>query len=169
MRRHAARRLVWQDGDVEITEPADSPLKDGRYLLNTDASVESDGHPEHGDAPGEAAIGIVLHDPHDREVTTYSQKIGPHTIPEAEYKALIKGLEIALDLRIEKIRAFVDNQLVVDQIHGLAAVKSELLKPLHAQVIETLKRFPDHRVYWVPRERNQGADQLAGDELRKAT
>ena len=37
------------------------------------------------------------------------------------------------------------------------------------QVIDTLKQFPDHRVYWVPRERNQGADRLAGDELRKAT
>jgi ribonuclease HI len=146
-------------------QPSVQSLKKGRYLLNTDGGVKNDGHRAPGDEPGEAAIGIVLNDPGDRPFAHHSERIGRESIPGAEYRALIKGLQLARDHGIDKIRAFVDNQLVVDQINERSAVKDETLKRLHKQAMELLKMFADQRVYWVPRERNKGADDLVRNEL----
>jgi len=55
---------------------------------------------------------------------------------------------------------YVDNQLVVDQINALAAVRSDHLKPYHDRALTLLNKFSDQRVYWVPRERNKEADKL---------
>lgn len=140
-------------------------LKKGRYLLNTDGGMVNDGRRSSGDEPGEAAIGVVLSDPGDRVVTTFKDRIGPETIQGAEYRALIKGLKIALEHKIGKIRVYVDNQLVVDQINDLADVNSDRLRPLHREALSLLGEFEDQRVYWVPRERNTTADKLVGEVL----
>lgn len=132
-------------------------LKKGRYLLNTDGGMKRlvDGQ------PGEAAIGVVLNEPGDRAFQIFRDRIGgPETIQGAEYKALIKGLELALEHGIGKIRVYVDNQLVVDQINAPAAVRSDHLKPYHDRALTLLNKFSDQRVYWVPRERNKEADKL---------
>ncbi|CAN5770719.1 ribonuclease HI family protein [soil metagenome] len=148
---------------AEIEKSA--PLKKGRYLLNTDGGMKSDGRRPSDDQPGEAAIGVVLNDPDDRLVQTINEAIGRETIQGAEYRAVIKGLELALDLGIDKIRAYVDNQLVVDQVNGLAKVNSEHLKPHYEKALALLERFTDQRVYWVPRERNKDADALVRAKL----
>ena len=158
------------DGDRLVSKSDDAnviydPVKKGRYLLNTDGGMANDGQRSSEDEPGEAAIGVVLNDPDDRSVTTFKEAIGPDTIQGAEYRALIKGLELALDHGITKIRAYVDNQLVVDQINNLANVKSEHLKPFHSEALALLQRFTDQRVYWVPRERNRIADKLVREVL----
>ena len=137
----------------------------GRYLLNTDGGMKSDGSRSSGDEPGEAAIGVVLNDPNDRTVRTFKGPIGPETIQGAEYKALIKGLKLCIELGIDRIRAYVDNQLVVDQVNGLAKVKDEDLKLYHAKAMDLLNKFSDQRVYWVPRERNKAADALVREVL----
>ena len=144
---------------------SDFTLRRGRYLLNTDGGVKSDGKRASGDKPGEAAIGLALHDPGDHLVEAWSETIGREIIQGAEYRALIKGLELALDHGIDKIRAFVDNQLVVDQINGRAKVNSEHLKPHYEKALDVLGRFTDQRVYWVPRERNKDADALVRAKL----
>ncbi|HZJ51456.1 MAG TPA: ribonuclease HI family protein [Actinomycetota bacterium] len=136
-------------------------LKRGRYLLNTDGGMRRSSD----DEPGEAAIGVVLNEPGDRPVTTFKQRIGTETIQGAEYRALIKGLEIAFEHEIGKNRVYVDNQLVVDQINDLAQVNSDHLKPLHRKALALLKQFDDQRVYWVPRERNTDADKLVREAL----
>jgi len=150
---------------IESVESSRQMLKRGRYLLNTDGGVKNNGHNAPGTLQGDAAKGVVLSDPGDRVVTTHSSRIGVESVPGTEYRALIAGLEIALELGIEKIRAFVDNQLVVDQINQTARVRKPYLEDLHAQTIELLERFPDNRVYWVPRERNREADALVRDAL----
>ena len=145
-----------------MTEPASVPtLRSGRYLLNTDAGMSSSGHRASGDEPGEAAIGGVLNDPHDQLVTTFSERIGKETIQGAEYRALIKGLELVLERGIKHIRAYMDNQILVDQINDRAKLKNDRLKPLHPRAIDLLDQVGDWRVYWVPRKRNRQADALA--------
>jgi ribonuclease HI len=108
---------------------------------------------------------VVLCDPRDREVATDSERIGLETVQGAEYRALMRGLELAHDLGIDKFRAFLDNQLVVDQINDMAAVRDDHLKPLHQTTMEFLEMFRDTRVYWVPRERNKRADALVREVL----
>jgi ribonuclease HI len=135
-------------------------IKPGRYLLNTDGDVRNSGHNAPGTVLGEAAIGVVLCDPRDHEVKTDARLIGLASIQGAEYRALIRGLELARGLGIGKIRAFLDNQIVVDQINEEAAVKSADLKSLYARTCRLLDGFSDCRVYWVPRARSKRADGL---------
>ena len=79
--------------------------------------------------------------------------------------ALVGGLDFAHANGIDEIRVYLDNQLVVDQINGLAAVKHSTLKSLHGRVVDSLNTFSDQRVYWIPRERNKPADALVRSEL----
>lgn len=93
-----------------MTEPGKpgSVLKRGRYLLNTDGGMKR----SMDDMHGEAAIGVVLSDPDDRVFQKFRDRIWPvKTIQGAEYEALIKRLELALEHGIGKIRVYVDNQL----------------------------------------------------------
>ena len=137
------------------------PVKPGRYLLNTDSGVKRDG----------AALGWVLSDPDDHLIATHAEKIKPEVIrgapiPGAEYCALISGLKFAHESRIRKLRAYVDNQTVVDQLNEDGAkVRNETLKRLWREATDLLGQFKDTRVYWIPRERNQVADALVRIQL----
>jgi ribonuclease HI len=56
--------------------------------------------------------------------------IRKETIQGTEYRALIKGLELALERGIKHIRAYMDNQILVDQINDRARLKNDRLKPI---------------------------------------
>lgn len=139
---------------------SDYEVQPGRYMLNIDGGMSSDGHRERDEPPGPAAVGGVLCDHKDRLVMSFQGEIGPETIQGAEYRALSDGLALALDMGIRRIRAFVDNQLVVDQINGVARAEDESLIRYLQEVSRLLEQFDDQRVYWVPRERNSEADEL---------
>ncbi len=47
--------------------------------------------------PGPAGIGVVLYDENKEIIETYKEYIGEATNNQAEYKALIKGLELTQD------------------------------------------------------------------------
>ena len=53
-----------------------------------------------------------------------SKAIGPATHNEAEYQALIEGLELAHDHGIQRIRVYMDSELVVDQVNGVSVTCS---------------------------------------------
>ncbi len=87
----------------------------------------------------------------------------------AEYTALIEGLEVARTLRIDRIRVFVDSELLVDQLDGKAEVKKEHVKPLYDRAKTLVDSFPNIRVSWVPRRLNSEADALATKALNSAS
>jgi ribonuclease HI len=83
----------------------------------------------------------------------------------AEYQALIQGLKLARDHGIERIRVYMDSELVVDQVNGLSAVRQAHLMELQ-EVASSLKAlFKSIRISWVPRAMNTEADQLVRDAL----
>ena len=78
--------------------------------------------------PGPGAIGIVIRDD-DQILKKYSEKIGEATNNIAEYHALIKALELALEFTKDEITCFLDSELIVKQLLGEYKVKNpELLK-----------------------------------------
>jgi ribonuclease HI len=91
--------------------------------------------------PGPAAIGVVLCDDYGRVVTTFKERIGRSTNNQAEYRAIIKGLELVSHRLKEWINVFSDSELVVKQINGLYRVKNKDLKPLHDRVKSLQKGF----------------------------
>ena len=116
--------------------------------------------------PGDASIGVsVLLD--GKEVHTISKKIGIATNNEAEYQALIDGLNYCVDNSIKEIEVFLDSNLVVEQVNENFKVKAANLKVLNSKVKELIKEFKLIKINHVYREDNKRADQLANMALDK--
>lgn len=131
------------------------------YLLKTDGSgTGTVGNPAQG------AIGVVLMNPDGQLIEEVSKPIGPAINTVAEYQALIEGLKLARGRGIQRIRVFLDSELVVDQVNGRAKVAKEHIRPLHAEACSLLQEFPNIRISWIPRKWNAEADALATKALR---
>ena len=118
-----------------------------------------------GDPLGRAAIGALLRTRRLVTVAQISKAIGPATHNVAEYQALIEGLKLARDHGIQRIRVYMDSELVVDQVNGVSAVRQAHLSELHEEASGLLARFKSFRISWVPRELNAEADRLVRDAL----
>lgn len=87
--------------------------------------------------------------------------LGVKTNNEAEYHALIEGLEAVSDWKPDRLEIYLDSKLVVEQMNGRYKIKAPELVPLHRRASELLRDFPDVAMSHVERERNRGADALA--------
>ena len=129
-----------------------------RYQLYCDGASRSN--------PGDASIGIsILLD--GKEVHTISKKIGIATNNEAEYQALIDGLNYCVDNSIKEIEVFLDSNLVVEQVNKNFKVKAGNLKVLNSKVDNLIQEFNFIEINHVYREENKRADQLANMALDK--
>ena len=137
-------------------------LKHGYYLLNTDGGNL---RRRPGEPLSHAAIGALLRTRRLVTVDQISKAIGPATHNVAEYQALIEGLMLARDHGIQRIRVYMDSELVVDQVNGVSAVKQAHLHELHEVASSLRAGFKSFRISWVPREWNAEADQLVRDAL----
>lgn len=115
--------------------------------------------------PGPAGIGAVISDENGEVVTELSETIGEATNNVAEYTALVRALEVAVDYGASEVKLFLDSELVVKQIKGEYRVKNSGLKGLHAAVLEKLKHYERSRIAHVPRAQNREADRLANAAL----
>jgi ribonuclease HI len=133
-------------------------MKRGYFLLNADGG-------NRGDRLGRAAIGALLRTRRLVTVAQISKAIGPATHNVAEYRALIEGLKLARDYGIQRIRVYMDSELVVDQVSGVSAVRQAHLSELHEVASSLVDLFESIRISWVPREMNAEADRLVKDAL----
>ncbi len=115
--------------------------------------------------PGIAGIGIVIEDKDGNSIREISQYIGEQTNNMAEYKALSRGLEAALDLGIKKITCYLDSELVVKQLKGEYRVKNERIISMYNMVMPLIKEFDDFKVIHVKRELNKKADKLVNEAI----
>jgi len=113
--------------------------------------------------PGPGGIGIVICDESGKIVKEYEEFIGTATNNIAEYRALIKALELASVFSIKGVDCFSDSELMVRQLNGAYRVKNEKLGKLFLQVREKKKRFEKVSYFHVPREEDliKRADKLA--------
>lgn len=118
--------------------------------------------------PGPAGIGAVILDERGRVVEEISEYIGQATNNQAEYKALIAGLNKARDLGGEEIEVFLDSELVVKQLNREYRVKDKDLAPLFVQAYNISLGFKKIIFKHVPREKNKLADKLVNIALDKA-
>ena len=116
--------------------------------------------------PGDASIGVSI-GLDGKEVHAISKKIGIATNNEAEYQALIDGLNFCIDNSIKEIDVFLDSNLVVEQVNKNYKVKAENLKVLNSKVDELIEEFNFIEINHVYREENKRADQLANMALDK--
>lgn len=116
--------------------------------------------------PGEAGIGCVVIDPvSNKTIADYKEAIGIETNNIAEYKALIKGLELVLSLHPNSVVCHLDSELVVKQVTGQYRVKMPHLQPLLAEVQQLAAQLKDVHFMYIPRAQNRQADALVNQAL----
>ncbi len=128
--------------------------------------IYTDGGCQHN--PGPAAIGVVIQDEAGKTLETISRHIGQGTNNQAEYRALIAGLERALELQARAVEVRSDSQLMVEQMSGRYKVKDAALKPLFQKAQDLRWRFGGFSIGYIPRHKNHQADRLAGLALKGA-
>lgn len=115
--------------------------------------------------PGPAAIGVVILDDSGKVLQEIGRRLGHATNNEAEYRALIAGLEAAARMEAQEVVARMDSELVVRQVRGLYRVRSPGLQPLYQQVLALKTGFARFFIEHVPREENRLADALVNRAL----
>jgi len=114
--------------------------------------------------PGPAAVGwVIVTD--DGIVAEGADRIGRATNNQAEYEALVRGLEAAVDYGFEEVHVRGDSQLVVRQVRGEYDTSDPQLREKRARVRELLDRFDGWSIDHVPREINDRADELVNEAL----
>jgi len=115
--------------------------------------------------PGPAGIGAVIYK-NNTEHWALCKYIGDKkTNNEAEYSALILGLETAIKRKITTLSVCGDSQLVINQINGIYKVKNENLFKLYEKAIQLKNQFSYIDFNHIYRKDNKRADELSNIAL----
>ena len=118
--------------------------------------------------PGPAGIGVVLSDEQGKTACEISKYIGEATNNQAEYKALIYGLEEAQKLGADEVEAIMDSELAVKQLNREYRVKDKDIAPLYVKAYNLTLGFKKIVFCHIPREKNSQADKLVNLALDRA-
>ena len=128
-----------------------------RAKLSTDGGARGN--------PGPAAYGYVLEAEDGTVLAAHGEAIGEATNNVAEYRALVAGLEKAVELGVDELEVVSDSELVVKQMRGEYKVKNEVLRELKEAAANVAERLRSVRYTAVRREHNELADRLVNDAL----
>jgi ribonuclease HI len=135
-----------------------------KAILNTSkVTIYTDGAARGN--PGPAAIGVIIKDETGNIAATISRSLGATTNNQAEYRAIIAGLEKALTLGARRVALKSDSELVVKQINGLYKIKNTALRPLYQEVVRLIGSLESFSISYIPRAQNAAADALANKAL----
>ncbi|OGL97210.1 hypothetical protein A2318_03635 [Candidatus Uhrbacteria bacterium RIFOXYB2_FULL_45_11] len=115
--------------------------------------------------PGPAASGAVLYAEDGEVVATASKYLGKDTNNQAEYTAIIIGLEKAKSLGAETIELCMDSELAVKQLKGEYKVKNPEIAKRFLEVKNLIVQFDHVKIKHVRRELNKAADALVNKVL----
>lgn len=139
-----------------------------KYILNTDGGARGN--------PGPAGAGAVLSDAAGNKLKETSKPLGVMPNNEAEYEALLLGLDLAKKtigkekIKEAEIEARLDSELVVRQLSGQYQIKEERLQKLFMKIWNARVGTFKHLTFThVPREKNRRADQLANEAMDDAS
>jgi ribonuclease HI len=119
--------------------------------------------------PGPAAIGVVIRTVDGDILAGAAETIGPATNNVAEYRALLRGIELAREHGATELEIYGDSELVVKQVRGEYRVKDAGLKPHHAEARAALAGLDAWRFEHVRRDHNADADLLVNQALDAAS
>lgn len=131
-------------------------MDDGLATIFTDGASRGN--------PGAAAWAFVIARP-GADVVEVAEKLGTATNNVAEYTALVKALEHAGRLGVRRIDLYSDSELLVKQMNGEYAVKSDDLRDLYHTAQRLRRGFDGVRITHVRRAQNKRADALCNAAL----
>ncbi|XP_021742835.1 uncharacterized protein LOC110708917 [Chenopodium quinoa] len=108
-----------------------------------------------------SGAGLVIISP-EGEKFEYAVKFAFHASNnEAEYVALILGLNLCKFMKIKSIQVCSDSQLIVGQMTKEFEVKEENMKAYFEKAESLARSFDNFEIRHIPRSQNQQADALA--------
>lgn len=114
--------------------------------------------------PGPSGAGIFIKG--NGSVERYSIPLGMMSNHEAEYYALIKGLEICLQNGYVTVSFRTDSELV-NQAMEKEFAKNKQYAPLLERALQLSKQFHLFFIKWIPSNQNKVADELARTAIRQ--
>nr|XP_009386626.1 PREDICTED: uncharacterized protein LOC103973709 [Musa acuminata subsp. malaccensis] len=151
--RTAIKAQAVADFIAELTPSTGEELEPPRetWTLHVDGSANAKG----------AGAGLVLETPDGRSIERSFRFGFRATNNEAEYEALLAGLQLALEMRVTDIRVITDSQLVARQLDGGYEARDPTMAKYLAQVKSLATKFAHFELSNVPNSENQRADTLA--------
>ncbi len=114
--------------------------------------------------PGPSGAGIFIKA--NGEVQRHSVPLGVMSNHEAEFQALIKGLQICLESGYLTVSFRTDSDLVNQSIENESVRRKEYV-PLLDQALSLTRQFDLFFIKWIPSLMNKTADELARRAIRK--
>ena len=117
--------------------------------------------------PGPSGIGYCITNSEGKITERGGEFIGFATSRVAEYYALKKGIERAIELGLKTARFVSDSLMVVNQLNGIFQVKNQDILPIYRDIQEKLTHFEAISIVHVPRSQNTIADTEANEAIDK--
>ena len=93
--------------------------------------------------PGPGAIGVLIVDNDGNQLRMEAECIGVTTNNRAEYRALIKGLDLCAKHTRRRVTAYSDSELVVNHMNGHWRLKDDTLRELWKKVKQCEQVFKE--------------------------
>ncbi|XP_071733139.1 uncharacterized protein [Rutidosis leptorrhynchoides] len=160
--RHAIKGQVLADFIAETDSVNEEDVKNStqvitpkieneEWKLYTDGASSSDG----------SGAGLILVNPEGKEFTYALRFKFNTTNNEAEYGALLAGLRMVKELKILHLRAFIDSQLVSNQIKGTFEAKQPTIQQYLSKAKELIESFKSFDIEHIRRGQNKKAHVLS--------
>ncbi|GJV56707.1 reverse transcriptase domain-containing protein [Tanacetum coccineum] len=133
------------------TSPTQIPDKTPLWTLFIDRASSSEG----------SGAGLILTNLDGEEITYALRFEFPASNNEAEYEALIAGLELAIKMEVRHLQVFSDSLLVTNHVKGSYKAREESMKRYLTKVLHLQENFERFSITQVPRSRNRRADALS--------
>jgi ribonuclease HI len=110
---------------------------------------------------GGAGAGVLFISPDEKQLKYVLQILWQATNNEAEYEALIHGLQVAVSLGIKRLIVYGDSAIVVNQVNKDWDCTKETMHAYCAEVRKLEKHFQGLEILHVLRDSSIAADILA--------
>jgi len=128
--------------------------------------IYTDGGARGNPGPAGSAAVIKSIDDGGEKTITVLKKFSPHaTNNQAEYDAIILGLQEAKRMEVEEVELVMDSELAVKQIQGEYRVKNPELAKKFLEVYNLSVGFKKFSARHILRERNHEADALVNEVI----
>ena len=109
-----------------------------------------------------SGVGLLLQSPTGKQLEQAIRLGFPTSNNEAEYKAILFGLDLTLALSVSKLQIYSDSQLVVKHMQEEYEAKDERMAQYLTKMRDILQRLGEWIIEKIPRVDNVYADALAG-------
>ena len=150
--------LTIEEGKVTANKASHRDTANGA-VINVDGASRGN--------PGPSGIGYCIYDNNGQTVEQGGEFIGFATSRVAEYYAMRRGIDRAIELGYKVVRFISDSLMVVNQLNGVFRVKNQDIIPIYQDIQSKLDSFDAVSFVHVPRSQNAVADSEANHAIDK--